>query len=151
SELHRVFEDDVRESRIIQTIPKRGYRLLVPVESVNGTERASLGHHSQEAGKRGHKWEMVVLLSSGVAALLLIFLSARYLHLGERLLAKGAAPQIRTIAVLPLENLSGDPSQEYFSDGMTDALITGLAQIGSLKVISRTSSMQYKQTRKSLP
>lgn len=53
--------------------------------------------------------------------------------------------------MLPLANLSGDPAQEYFSDGMTDALITDLAQIGSLKVISRTSSMQYKETRKSLP
>jgi TolB-like protein len=53
--------------------------------------------------------------------------------------------------VLPLENLSKDPEQEYFADGMTDALITDLAQIGSLKVISRTSSMQYKQTKKTLP
>jgi len=66
-------------------------------------------------------------------------------------MGKSASPQIRSIAVLPLENLSGDPSQEYFSDGMTDALITDLAQIGSVKVISRTSSMQYKQTKKSLP
>jgi DNA-binding winged helix-turn-helix (wHTH) protein len=61
------------------------------------------------------------------------------------------SPPIRSLAVLPLENLSGDPAQEYFSDGMTDALITDLAQIGSISVISRTSSMQYKQTRKSLP
>ena len=60
-------------------------------------------------------------------------------------------PPIRSIAVLPLENLSGDPEQEYFSDGMTDALITDLAQISSLKVISRTSVMRYKGTRKPLP
>jgi TolB-like protein/tetratricopeptide (TPR) repeat protein len=60
-------------------------------------------------------------------------------------------PPIHSLAVLPLQNLSADPSQEYFSDGMTDALITDLAQIGSLKVISRTSSMRYKQTNKSLP
>jgi TolB-like protein len=64
---------------------------------------------------------------------------------------KTNAPQIRSIAVLPLQNLSGDPAQEYFADGMTDGLITDLAQIGSVKVISRTSSMQYKNTRKSLP
>src|SRR5262249_45722265 len=58
---------------------------------------------------------------------------------------------IRAIAVLPLDNLSGDPSQEYFADGMTDELITHVAQIKSMRVISRTSVMQYKQTRKPLP
>ena len=61
------------------------------------------------------------------------------------------APTIRSIAVLPLENLSGDANQEYFVDGMTDALITDLAQIADLKVISRTSAMQYKGVRKPLP
>jgi TolB-like protein/Flp pilus assembly protein TadD len=69
----------------------------------------------------------------------------------QRLWAGGARPQIRSIAVLPLENLSGDPGQEYFTDGMTDALITDLAQISSLKVISRTSTVRYKGTRKPLP
>ena len=69
----------------------------------------------------------------------------------ERLAAGTPTPQIQSLAVLPLANLSGDPAQEYFSDGMTDALITELAQIGSLRVISRTSSMLYKQTKKSLP
>ena len=58
---------------------------------------------------------------------------------------------IRSIAVLPLENLSGDPEQEYFADGMTDAVISEFARIGSLRVISRTSVMQYKKARKPLP
>src|SRR5262249_31608721 len=57
---------------------------------------------------------------------------------------------IQSAAVLPLENLSGDPSQEYFADGMTDALITELSQIRKLRVISRTSVMQYKRTQKTL-
>lgn len=61
------------------------------------------------------------------------------------------APRIESLAVIPLANLSGDPAQEYFSDGMTDALIIDLAQMGSVKVISRTSSMRYKQTNKSMP
>jgi TolB-like protein/DNA-binding winged helix-turn-helix (wHTH) protein/tetratricopeptide (TPR) repeat protein len=63
----------------------------------------------------------------------------------------GGTDKIESIAVLPLENLSGDPEEDYFADGMTDALITNLARIGSLRVISRTSVMQYKKTRKPLP
>ncbi len=58
---------------------------------------------------------------------------------------------MKSIAVLPLENLSGDSAQDYFADGMTDALITNLSRIGALRVISRTSSMRYKGTHKSLP
>src|SRR5262249_35770353 len=59
-------------------------------------------------------------------------------------------PAIRSLAVLPLENLSGDPSQDYFSDGMTDELITELGQISELRVISRTSAMTYKRARRPL-
>jgi len=60
-------------------------------------------------------------------------------------------PQIRSLAVLPLENLSGDPGQDYFADGMTETLINNLSQIKALKVISRTSAMHYKGSRESLP
>jgi TolB-like protein/Flp pilus assembly protein TadD len=69
----------------------------------------------------------------------------------DRGISAEAAPKVRSIAVLPLENLSDDPSQEYFADGMTDELITTLAQISSLRVISRTSIMTYKRVRKLLP
>jgi len=60
-------------------------------------------------------------------------------------------PAIRSVAVLPLENLSGAPDQEYFADGLTESLITALAKIGGLRVISRTSIMQYKHAQKTLP
>jgi serine/threonine-protein kinase len=60
-------------------------------------------------------------------------------------------PAIRSVAVLPLENLSGVPEQEYFADGLTESLITALAKIGGLRVISRTSVMQYKHAQKTLP
>ena len=65
--------------------------------------------------------------------------------------ARAHRPRIRSLAVLPLENLSPNPEEEYFADGMTDALITTLAQIGVLRVISRTSVMRYKGARKPLP
>lgn len=91
-------------------------------------------------------WVLASLATAGLAVL--AALGAR--RLLERARGTAAAPTIRSIAVLPLENLSGDPSQEYFADGMTDELITDLAKIRSLKVISRTSVMQYKGTRKPL-
>lgn len=69
----------------------------------------------------------------------------------RQLFTRAAPVPIRSIAVLPLENLTGDPGQQYFADGMTDALITKLAQIGSLRVISRTSTMYYRDSRKTLP
>jgi TolB-like protein/Flp pilus assembly protein TadD len=65
--------------------------------------------------------------------------------------AKPSVGKIRSIAVLPLENLSGDPEQEYFADGLTEALITGLAKIGALRVVSRTTAMQYKRVHRPLP
>ncbi len=69
----------------------------------------------------------------------------------EQLMRRASAPHIKSLAVLPLENLSSDPGQEYFVDGMTDELITDLSKISALRVISRTSVMQYKGAGKSLP
>jgi TolB-like protein/Flp pilus assembly protein TadD len=88
----------------------------------------------------------------GLAVLLLVALVA--LHKGwwrDRLLGQSTTPHIESLAVLPLENLSRDPDQEYFADGMTDALITDLAKISALRVISRTSVMHYKKTGKTIP
>src|ERR1700674_708301 len=92
-----------------------------------------------------------IVLGFGAAVLLGAVLALTPAKFRQRFSDKSTVPPIRSIAVLPLQNLSADTAQEYFSDGMTDALITDLAQIGSLKIISRTSSMQYKQTKKSLP
>jgi len=69
---------------------------------------------------------------------------------GYRFIGTASPPQIESLAVLPLENLSGDPEQDYFAEGLTEALVTSLAKIGALRVVSRTSVMQYKGVRKSL-
>ncbi len=150
-ELRRVFQDDAREPRIIQTVAKRGYRLVASVEPINSTEHrlAELSGAAidRAVGTTTTKWRVGALVLG--LALLLMVLNVGGVH--QRLLGRRAVPTIRSLAVLPLENLSSDPAQEYFTEGMTDALITDLAQIGSVKVISRTSSRQYKKTKKSLP
>jgi TolB-like protein/DNA-binding winged helix-turn-helix (wHTH) protein len=95
----------------------------------------------------------VAATMAGVAiALLAILIALNVFSLRDRLLPRTSPlPKIASIAVLPLENLSHDPEQEYFADGMTEELITDLGKIGALRVISRTSVMRYKGTKKPLP
>ena len=90
---------------------------------------------------------VIFCLLAAAAGTLIYWLNGRGRKSSPGLPLPGA---IQSIAVLPLDNLSGDPSQDYFADGMTDALITELSQIRKLRVISRTSVMQYKHTQKSL-
>src|SRR5215470_6174831 len=154
--LRRTFEDDPKEPRFIQTVPKRGYRLVARVVLV-GSNRAGTGPDGQttETGKatvfgsRRKVWYGGLGLASAALLSGLLFVSnagglRTWLRLDE-------TPSIRSLAVLPLQNLSGDPNQEYFADGMTDELITELSGIRALRVISRTSIMRYKKTNKSLP
>jgi len=71
--------------------------------------------------------------------------------LRDRVFHRASAPGIHSLAVLPLENLSGDTQQEYFADGMTEELTTELSQVSSLRIVSRTSAMRYKGMQKSVP
>ena len=88
----------------------------------------------------------------GLAALLVLIAAAIFsLRLYRQRSSPLAQTEIKSLAVLPMENLSGDASQDYFADGMTETLITGLAKVGALRVITRTSVMQYKGTHKPLP
>jgi serine/threonine-protein kinase len=99
------------------------------------------------ATRRGMVWAAGVAL----VALLAVLVGLNVAGLRERLLGRIASGQITSLAVLPLANLSGDPEQEYFADGIHEELIANLAKIGALTVISRTSVMQYKEARKPLP
>jgi eukaryotic-like serine/threonine-protein kinase len=97
----------------------------------------------------GARWAL-----GAFAAILLLLASVLGLNIGglrSKLFSGKSHVEIRSLVVLPLVNLSGDPEQQYFADGMTEALITDLSKIRSLKVISRTSSMRYKDANKTLP
>jgi eukaryotic-like serine/threonine-protein kinase len=107
------------------------------------------------------RWKPVAASAAGVVAVVALLLALNVAGLRDRIAAvAGARPspapaavtsQIRSIAVLPLENLSGDPEQEYFAEGLTDQLITTLGQVSALRVISRQSVMRFKGTKEPLP
>jgi TolB-like protein/DNA-binding winged helix-turn-helix (wHTH) protein/Tfp pilus assembly protein PilF len=161
-EIRAALNDDAESPRYIQTLPKRGYRFIAPVEATPppipefGTP---LGLPvAVEAPPSSTRWRLTPRLLTVIAAALFLFVLFVLTFIGpggwRDRIAAYFAPPIRSIAVLPLENFSGDIQQEYFTDGMTDALITELGRMGTepgaLRVISRTSTMQYKRVRKPL-
>ena len=151
--------DSADSPRFIETLPRRGYRFIGTVYRIEpgaiSVESAVASAQAREAGsvevkvevpvreprRPSHAWMAVVGAAVLLAALALMKV---------RIASSTQPVPIRSLAVLPLENLSGDPTQQYFADGMTEALITELARIGSLRVISRTSVMTYKTERKPL-
>lgn len=159
SALRRALGDTAQESRYIATVPGKGYRFVAEVRTVQPGGEAEdalvVEQHSQseimiEQTRPHHiRWIVagILILAAGVALGAYRF---RRFDQAQTVVAS-AKPQISSIAVLPLENLSNDPQQEYFAEGMTDEIITDLAQLSGLRVISRTSTMQYKGTHKSLP
>jgi len=146
--LREALGDSAENPRFIETLSRRGYRFIAAVEgNTHAAAQTQIAEVAKPARNRNVRLGIVLGLAAAIA--LVAVLGGGKLR--RRLFRANTVPQIDSIAVLPLQNLSGDPNQEYFSDGMTDALITSLAELGSLKVISRTSSMQYKPTGKSLP
>jgi TolB-like protein/DNA-binding winged helix-turn-helix (wHTH) protein/Tfp pilus assembly protein PilF len=153
--LREALSDSAESPRFIETLPRRGYRFIAPVEVVHASPilngpaappriPSTPGLANTEASpvrtRRG-----VALALSSCAIALVGFGAWHYVQ------AKAAGLAIRSIAVLPFQDMSGDATQEFFADGMTEELITEMSRIPSLKVISRTSAMAYKGTRKRLP
>lgn len=163
AKLRSALGDSAENPRYIETLPKRGYRFIAEVSVVDAGDRtrrpesvvgdmpgSEPGPQLQGAGltvapkgRRLPTRRVVVALALTLSFLILAVWLFR---------SRGRPPAaIRSLAVLPLDNFSGDVSQDYFADGMTDELITDLAQISALRVISRTSVMVYKGARKPLP
>ena len=163
--LRSALGDSAENPRFIETLPKRGYRFIAEVSVVAADDRTKrpesaagdipgtdTGHQLQGAGlivePKRRRWPARRVMGA-LAFALVLSLAILAVWLSR---SRDRAPTgIRSLAVLPLDNLSGDASQDYFADGMTDELITDLAQIRALRVISRTSVMAYKHARKPLP
>src|SRR5258708_60521 len=169
--LRQALNDSADNPRFVETLPRRGYRFIAPIQTVAAGGDVSAVNETaavtevpatrdlaeERAPDRGDLSEKTSVFAPqrwpharkrfGVALLVVLGILTLWI------LRPGSQPPrvIRSLAVLPLENLSGDASQEYFSDGMTDELITELGQISELRVISRTSVMTYKGAHKSLP
>jgi TolB-like protein/DNA-binding winged helix-turn-helix (wHTH) protein/Tfp pilus assembly protein PilF len=132
--LREALEDSAQTPRYVETLPQHGYRLIAPVEPVS------------PARQRRRAVPLYAVVAAGGLAVLLVGSAIG----GFPWRTTNPAP-IKSIAVLPFANLSGDPGQEYFADGVTDSLITELGKTSALRVISRQSTLRYKKGDKPLP
>ncbi len=163
--LRKALRDGEDGFQFIETVPRHGYRFIAMVREIGGgspdtnvssvseptpqtSTEVSEGSGASDNARSRHRLRSPAFAIAGLVALLAILILALLVWKSQR----SPAPELmRSLAVLPLQNLSGDPAQQYFADGMTEALITDLAKIPGLKVISRTSIMQYKDSHERLP
>ncbi|MGC1685879.1 MAG: winged helix-turn-helix domain-containing protein [Candidatus Acidiferrales bacterium] len=144
--LRAALDDNAGSPHFIETLPRHGYRFI---GTVNGVEQTYAVPAKSVRGRRGIIWLAVF------GALALIAVVATLAGIDghawrDRLFAHATKPRIQALAVLPLANLSGDPEQEYFADGMTEELTIELGKVSAARVISRQSIMQYKGSKKPL-
>jgi TolB-like protein/DNA-binding winged helix-turn-helix (wHTH) protein/Flp pilus assembly protein TadD len=149
--LRAALNDSADQPRYIETLARRGYRFIAPVNTADagGERAASVAIPSAEPVSRNvygrRRW------LEAVVALFVVAVAVWYWREWRHGLTTPAGPVIHSLAVLPLQNLGGDPSQDYFADGMTEELIGRLSRIHGLRVISRTSAMHFKNTQLSVP
>ena len=164
-ELRKALGDRARRPRFIQTIPKRGYRLIAPIsfQTEEATETETRRHEdaaTQGTGRLDNdpspgrlsppRQQSRFMWIAGVAAVLIILAALKWDALRGLMAGETKREVIRSLAVLPLKNLSNDEAQDYFADGMTEALTASLARLLPLRVISRSSVMQYKSASKAM-
>ena len=152
SVLRKALGESPDDHRYIVTVPGRGYRFVADAAHVSEVDQDDLAPPAPAAepgpapAAAGWPWRRMVL---GAAAALVV--AALVYAMRSPRASATVRPPITALAVLPLNNLSGDPSQEYFADGMTEALIANLAHIRAVRVVSRTSVMRFKGAARSLP
>jgi TolB-like protein/DNA-binding winged helix-turn-helix (wHTH) protein/tetratricopeptide (TPR) repeat protein len=150
--LRAALNDSADQPHYIETLARRGYRFIAPVNPAGaeiGVAASSVTPNLPVTRTPSALHDPRLWLLA--AAVCVVAIVAWGWHQWRHRTAAPAAPVIRSLAVLPLENLSGDPAQEYLADGMTEELIGRLSGIHDLRVVSRTSVMQFKDTRMSAP
>jgi TolB-like protein/DNA-binding winged helix-turn-helix (wHTH) protein/Tfp pilus assembly protein PilF len=158
--IRQALKDDPENPRFVQTVTGKGYRFVVetngkpaPILPVASEPRASTQPTEGKPPSAVEPTEARQQAPSRIvlaAALIALVIVSALVAFRSRIFQNRAA-QIHSIAVIPLTNLSGEPTQDYFADGMTDELITALAKNRNLRVVSRTSVMQYKGVKRPLP
>jgi TolB-like protein/DNA-binding winged helix-turn-helix (wHTH) protein/Flp pilus assembly protein TadD len=157
SKIREALGDSPEHPRFVETVARRGYRFLADVAVTCDGRAKTVPDDPAYENSPAFSPELTTTHQKAKPG----YLARLLFGLGLALVVASAiswvfyhdiysSPAIRSLAVLPLENLSGDSSQDYFADGMTDALITRLAQISTLRVISRTSVMTYKNVHRPL-
>ena len=151
--LRAALNDSADQPHYIETLARRGYRFVAPVGGFvaeREREKAVLVPDESQARARARFRGPLLWLVVAAAVCVIGIAAWGWRQLRNRQ-ATPTVPVVRSLAVLPFGNLSGDPSQEYFADGMTEALIGRLSMIHDLRVISRTSVMRFKDTRQPVP
>jgi TolB-like protein/DNA-binding winged helix-turn-helix (wHTH) protein/Flp pilus assembly protein TadD len=152
--LRAALGDSTEQPRYIETLARRGYRFVAPVNGIDADrekERPVTDQVESQKQRRVDSHGRSFWLVAATAVCMIGIAGWGWQLWRKRPPTPTVPPPVRSLAVLPLQNLSGDPSQEYLADGMTEELIGRLANIHGLRVISRTTAMHFKNTQLSVP